>query len=54
MKITIDTSFLVSMVLVREQRQMKLLALKESALVLKNDLILALVTTKNMKQLQQL
>ena len=49
MKITLDTSFLVSKVLVREQWQMKLLsiALKESALVVKIDLILASVTTKN-------
>ena len=55
-KITLDTSFPVSMVLVREQWQMKLLplALKESALVVKTDFILASVTTKNMKQLQQL
>ena len=48
MKITLDTSFLVAKVLVREQWEMKLLsiALKESALVVKTDLILASVTTK--------
>ena len=45
MKITLDTSFLVSTVLVRERKLLSI-ALKESALVVKTDLILASVTTK--------